>query len=260
MDSACLSVWPIFSGCGAGNNDTDTPEAFVPIKHPTNQAWAWVQDPRLVIFLSGPEDENLGYTRGLYPKYGSEMLALWGERTWLDGFGWIPLVITVARGNDPVILNDGESLTLALEGSTEHGCPSNQMEAKITPQKEGRDIEMTLEISGIPYFAIPTNGQLTIYSDAPPLEIEAQDIPVDGSLEFSNFQGLEAKTLDGATLKLPPKSPFRGSNCSPTSAPPSLRLTWTIPANRASPAQISPLRLAFTRRPNDQNFNDGSTR
>lgn len=134
---------------------------FVEVAHRAGRAWRWQPQPDVEIAAVSDVEQ---WTRGLYLSRGDDQLAVWSDRPWDALAGWVPMLLVVPDG-DPFTV--GNTIVFPVQGSAEHGCDPETWVFITFELLDDDAVGVTIEIEGMPYLALPTDGQITALNGAP---------------------------------------------------------------------------------------------
>lgn len=180
---------------------------FTAVADPRGPAWTWDADPTLQVTLY----TDPALPPGLLVQRGASSLDLPVDY----GLGPmdLPLIIVGPRadGTPPLAADPSPGLHLLLAGSTEHGCPADDLELDLLPVAQGDRVLVLVQISGVPYLALPADGRITTDSAQGEVGLDAAEVAPEGaSIELSQVRALSVRgsSLGDLALRAEPPVPW----------------------------------------------------
>jgi len=179
---AFLSLWTLSAGCaspapvdtprldtGGLPSDDPAPDGWLPDPDRPGTAWSWAGGRvRLSVEARDGEDR----TRGVWIERDGRPLA-----SSLPSGQRVPLLVATPRSDGAPIARSvqGDRLVLALNGSTEHGCPADALDVAV--DVDPTDGTVTVLAAGVPYVLLDANPVIVVEA---PHEVQAV-LPDPGS-------------------------------------------------------------------------------
>lgn len=199
-----VTVTDFGSAVAFDDPDASPTTGFVPVDDERGPAWVWITDPTLQVTL--PADSS---SPGLHVEHGDRSLSF--DADFGDGPSSLPVLLVGARadGTDPLAADRSPGLHLLLAGSTEHGCPADDLELDLQVTPAGRQVQLDVHISGMPYLALQPQGTITVIDDQGTHTVDAaQHVADGGDLQLSGFRSLRAEGSDLGTVSLTADQPL----------------------------------------------------
>lgn len=161
-----------FAACSPAP-ELGAPPSFVEEELEGGTRWTWTDADVEVELLDASSPDR---TLGLYVSRGGVVAETVADHAWLEEEGGTPLFLIWARsdGEEPT-METSPRLELALAGSTEHGCPADELTWTLQPlDPDGKLLSVRME--GVPYLAVPTAGSLVLTTEGQDVAIEQEDL------------------------------------------------------------------------------------